>query len=156
MQISWQSLFYRVLYTCTIPCDKLEHMLDLRIVTYRLYSYVLHCITGSLRFELGPLLLPKTTTIICECRVHRLIITQPTFSMKPNELRDWEWMVCKPQSKSQLACPGLAALQPHNTFDVEILYHVAHFDVITRLNPTAMLPFPHLPRENTSEFIDLS
>ena len=72
---------------------------------------------------------------------------------KPNELRNWEWMVYNPQSRSQLdfsTCPGLAALQSPNTFDIEILYHAAHFDVITRLNPTALLPFPHLPRENTS------
>jgi hypothetical protein len=78
---------------------------------------------------------------------------------KPNELRDWEWMVYNPQSKSQLdfsVCPGLAALQPPNNFNIEIFYHATHFDVITSTNPTALLPFPYLPRENTSEFIDLS
>ena len=79
---------------------------------------------------------------------------------KPNESRDWEWMVYTPQSKTQLhfdACPGIAALQPPNTFDIELLYHGAHFDVIyTSSNPTVQLPFPHLPRENTSEFIVLS
>ena len=38
--------------------------------------------------------------------------------LKPNEPRDWEWMVYNPQSKSQLdfsVCPGLAALQPSNS-----------------------------------------
>ena len=47
------------------------------------------------------------------------------------------------------AFPDLAALQPHNTSDVEVLYHVAHFDVITRLNPIAMLPFPQYFRVHT-------
>ena len=52
--------------------------------------------------------------------------------LKPNELRDWEWMVYNPQSRSQLdlsVCPGLAALQPPNTFNIEIFYRATHFDV---------------------------
>ena len=75
---------------------------------------------------------------------------------KPNDSREWEWMVYTPQSKNFDACPGIATLQPPSTFDIELLYHAAHFDVITSSDPTAMLPFPRLPRPNNSDFIDLS
>ena len=77
---------------------------------------------------------------------------------KPNETRDWEWMVYSPQPKKRLnytVCPGLETVKPPSTFDIKILYHGAHFDVIrTSSDPRVQLPFPHLPR--TSCFIDLS
>ena len=78
---------------------------------------------------------------------------------RPNDSREWEWMVYTPQSKVRMhfdACPGIATLQPPSTFDIELLYHAAHFDVITSSDPTVMLPFPHLPRANNSDFVDLS
>ena len=76
---------------------------------------------------------------------------------KPNETRDWAWMVYSPQPKRRLnytACLALEAVQSPSTFDIEILYHGAHFDVIVSSDPTVQLPFPHLP--HSSCFVDLS
>ena len=52
---------------------------------------------------------------------------------KPNDLRLWEWMVYKPQSKDRLdfsTYPRIAALKPPTNFNIEMLYNAAHFDVI--------------------------
>ena len=76
---------------------------------------------------------------------------------KPNVTRDWEWMVYSPQPKRRLnftACPGLETVQSPSTFDIEILYHGVHFDVIASSDPRVQLPFPHLPRTSCS--IDLT
>jgi hypothetical protein len=51
---------------------------------------------------------------------------------------------CTTLSRSQLdfsACPGLATLQPLNTFNIAIFYHITHFDVIARTKPTIWLLF---------------
>ena len=40
---------------------------------------------------------------------------------KPNETRDWEWMVYSPQPKKRLnytVCPGLETVKPPSTFDI--------------------------------------
>ena len=71
--------------------------------------------------------------------------------------KDWEWMVYSPQPKRRLnytVCPGLETVLSPSTFDIEIPYHGAHFDVIASSDPRVQLPFPHLP--NISCSIDLS
>ena len=64
---------------------------------------------------------------------------------KPNETRDWEWVVYSPQPRSRLnytLCSGLENVHPPNTFNIEILYHGAHFDVIANSDPRVQLPPP--------------
>ena len=99
--------------------------------------------------------LPDTKVELVFKLVHKLQAASSLLHaqcLKLSELRDLEWIVVSTDHslKTSSICllfvqtPGLAEIQPSNNFNIEILYHTAHCDVIACLNPTSLQPSPHV------------